>query len=359
MKSSSTMNASKTASARQAVADTMTRPHEDRFPSASAGPTPQSAPSPLRILILEDTATDAELEEYALRKGGLTFVSFLVRTESALTAALEEFLPDLVICDYALPGFNGLQAIGIIRRHSADLPVILVTGVLDDDAAVEIIKSGITDYVLKDRLARLPIAVTNALDKVKAIRHRKRAEMARDALARVLECAEDGIISKDRNGAIAAWNGGAANIYGRMASEAIGRPIGEVLGAGFTKTLEQQLRQVEVSGEVAHVDTRYQRADGCRLWLSLVLSPIRDAAGGITGASIIVRDITERKRTERQLKTTADRLAESVRHAFEANLALEHEIGIRPEGRSRGSGCQTAGGKRELRQIVICGPREP
>ena len=179
----------------------------------------------LRILLLEDDASDAELAERTLRRSGLDFTLCRTATRESFVQALDEYDPDIVLMDFQVPGFGGLEAVKIVRELCIDLPVILVTGVLSDDAAGDFIKLGINDYVLKDRLARLPAAITGALSEAGGVRARLRAEASRDELARILECAQDGVIGTDKTGIVTAWNASAARIYHCSAIEALGRPI--------------------------------------------------------------------------------------------------------------------------------------
>ena len=132
----------------------------------------------LRVLILEDTLTDVELEQHELRKAGIAFASMQVETRNAFVRALEEFHPDIILSDYNLPDFNGMVALEIVQREHPEIPVVMVTGALSDIQAVELIHAGARDYVLKDRLARLAPAVERALSVEQGIRARKAAEMA-------------------------------------------------------------------------------------------------------------------------------------------------------------------------------------
>ncbi len=132
----------------------------------------------LRILLLEDTPTDAELVEDALREAGLSFISKRVDTRDAFIRALEEFKPDIVLADYKLPAFDGGSALKITRQQHPNIPVVIVTGAIGDEAAVELLRLGARDYVLKDRLARLGPAVRRALSEERGIQARKVAEEA-------------------------------------------------------------------------------------------------------------------------------------------------------------------------------------
>ncbi len=132
----------------------------------------------IRILILEDVATDAEMTEHELRKGGLVFLSKLVATKEAFLEALEEFLPDLILADYSLPQFDGLSALLIAKEKSPEAPFILVSGAIGEELAIEMLKEGATDYVLKSNLKRLVPAVNRALREAKDKAERKKAEIA-------------------------------------------------------------------------------------------------------------------------------------------------------------------------------------
>jgi len=114
--------------------------------------------------------------ERHLRQNGFPFIVQLAATRNAFTRALDEFHPDVVLADYSLPDFDALSAVRLVRERDPDLPVILVTGVLGDEAAVNVIKAGANDYILKDRLARLRSAVERAVLEAEQTRARKRAE---------------------------------------------------------------------------------------------------------------------------------------------------------------------------------------
>jgi response regulator RpfG family c-di-GMP phosphodiesterase len=136
------------------------------------------ATAELRILMLEDEPTDAALAERELRRSGLNFTAAKADRRPAFLRALDEFDPDVVLVDYKLPDFDGLSAVKLVRQKSPDLPVILVTGALRDEQALEVIKAGANDYVLKDRLVQLPFVVRRALLEAAESRARRRAERA-------------------------------------------------------------------------------------------------------------------------------------------------------------------------------------
>jgi len=144
----------------------------------------QPPPHELRILLLEDNAPHAELVEHFLRNGGVKFQLTRVETRDAYVEQLELHPPDMILSDYALPSFDGYAALAIAKEKAPAIPFIFVTGTMGEEVAIETLKNGATDYVLKTRLARLGPAVQRALREAAERRERQRAE---DKLRRSLE----------------------------------------------------------------------------------------------------------------------------------------------------------------------------
>jgi diguanylate cyclase (GGDEF)-like protein len=141
----------------------------------------------LKILMLEDVPEEAEVLQRELHKSGLEFVARRVQSRQAFAQALEQFAPDLVLADSRLPAFDGRTALQMVRQKDPLMPVIMVTGALGDEAAVEFLIAGASDYVLKDRLARLAPAVRRALRETAMSRERQEAEQRIRRLTRVLQ----------------------------------------------------------------------------------------------------------------------------------------------------------------------------
>jgi len=119
----------------------------------------------LKILHLEDIPSDAELVDRALKKAGIAFEKCLVDTRQEYMEALDEFQPDVILSDHSLPQFNSLEALNLLKESGLDIPFILITSTVSEEFAVSVMRQGASDYVLKDRLQRLPSAVINAVDK--------------------------------------------------------------------------------------------------------------------------------------------------------------------------------------------------
>jgi signal transduction histidine kinase len=130
----------------------------------------------IHILMLEDDARDAELAKHVLRQGGVQFSMIRVETKQEFVRELQRRQPDVILSDYSLPGFDGYSALNIAKEKSPETPFIFVTGTMGEEVAIETLKNGATDYVLKTRLARLVPAVHRALREAQERVERRRAE---------------------------------------------------------------------------------------------------------------------------------------------------------------------------------------
>ena len=137
----------------------------------------------LRVLLVEDNPNDVELVLLTLRKDGFEVTSEVVQTAAEFTAQIQRTQYDLILADYNLPQWKGMEALSTLRREELDVPLIIVTGYLGEEKAVECIKQGATDCVLKDHLARLPLAVSRALQEKRSRELRRGSEEALAAKA--------------------------------------------------------------------------------------------------------------------------------------------------------------------------------
>ncbi|MDD5388464.1 MAG: PAS domain S-box protein [Gallionellaceae bacterium] len=258
---------------------------------------------PLHLLLLEDSPTDAELNERTLRKAGIAFTALRVETLTAFTAALEEFKPDLILADYQLPGFDGLQALAIVREFSPETPFIFVTGAMGEERAVETIQQGAIDYILKDRLTRLPSAVQRALAEktLRAQRHEAEALM-RNATDSIRDAF---IVIEGKQGTITTWNPAAETLFGYRREEVLGKQLHDFLTPPADREAANRgLAHFAHSGEGAAVNKTLEltalRKDGGEFPIELSLSAMQ--IHGKWHATGIVRDITERKQREAQIR---------------------------------------------------------
>src|SRR5262245_8783744 len=180
-----------------------------------------------RILIVEDVVADAELVLLELEQAGLCGSSQRVWNKAGFVDALRNFQPHLILSDFRLPGFDGLTALGIRQLLCPDTPFIIVSGSLGEERAVQVLKAGATDYLLKSDLTRLGPAVERALAESAAQRDRKRIARELDAERRLLSTILDNsaalIALLDQNGRLVRINAAAAAACGITETQARGR----------------------------------------------------------------------------------------------------------------------------------------
>lgn len=289
----------------------------------------------LRILFLEDVPTDAELAEMALREAGLEFVSRRVDKRKTFVQALSEFNPDIVLADFKLPSFDGGAAVKIVREQYPAIPVVMVTGAIGDEKAVELLMLGAKDYVLKDRLARLGPAVKRALSEERGIRARKTAEKAlRESEARYRRITE-GLTDyqytvRIENGRAVETTQSAAcvTVTGYTADEFAANPYLwiQMVPPEDRELVTQHAREILAGTDVPPLEHRIIRKDGEMRWVSDTTILFKDASGKLLSYDGVIKDITERRTLEDALKETANRNQTIMETANEAIISM------RPDG---------------------------
>jgi PAS domain S-box-containing protein len=264
--------------------------------------TPASLGGKLRILYIEDSPADAELCLHELRKAGFEVTADVVQTPENFDARIRSNRYDIILADYNLPQWTGMEALEHLREQDKDTPFILVTGALGEETTVECIKRGATDYVLKNGLARLPVAVRHALEE-KALRdERKRAEQQLYLQATALETAANAILITDRDGTIIWINPAFTHLTGYTAEEVIGRKPSILKSNKQDPSFYENLWATILAGRVWHGEIINRRKDGNLYTEDQTITPVRDEKGTISHFIAIKLDITERKWAERALK---------------------------------------------------------
>jgi signal transduction histidine kinase/DNA-binding response OmpR family regulator len=252
------------------------RTPETPEPGADAGPAPRGADNgPLRVLVLEDNARDADLVARHLRKAIGDFAATIVDDAHGFTQALEAFAPDIVLADYTLPQFNAPAALKILQTRGSDLPVIIVTGTIGEEKAAECIRLGAADFLIKGSLARLGTAVRQALEN-RALRREKQAAL--HALTKSAQRYRE-LFAAMGNAvmALAPMDGGkefsiselnpaAARIDGIDRDTAVGRKIREVLPASEIFGLLAAFERVHATGRAEALPVAYYDDGRIRGW---------------------------------------------------------------------------------------------
>lgn len=260
--------------------------------------------SPLHVLILEDREPDALLIADALREHGVDFVWHRVDTETDFREALKGGV-DIVLADYYLSGFTALDALEWLRADGHDVPLIIVTGYLGDEAAAECIRKGAADYLLKDRLGRLGAAVRGALDELALRREKQAALAALEARERrfrsVFEQSPIGLAILDRRTGIVEANNAFERITGASLDRIRGCEASRLIQPDERHLFARAWERVE-NGDVSPPDTftvRFADASGSGRWASARLSRIGSAGCDKDYALLALEDVTARVLAER------------------------------------------------------------
>ncbi len=283
-------------------------------------------PVPLRVLILEDSPADAELMLHELRRAGFDPDWVRVDTEADYRAALESPF-DVVLADYSLPQYDALRALLLLQDRALDIPFIVVTGTIGEEPAVECMKHGAADYLLKDRLARLGPVVAHALEQ-RRLRDEKRQMEERLRLQSVaLESAPTGVVITDREGRITWVNHQFTHINGYTAEEALGQTPRLLKSGKHDQSFYQRLWETILSGQVWRGEFINRRKDGSLYIEEEIIAPVRDARGTISHFIGVHQDITERKRIEEALQTKTEQIREMTQQLWQtAKLATTGEL---------------------------------
>ncbi len=268
----------------------------------------------MKILLVEDSPSDAELCVRELTRSGLNIVSRCVDTREAYEKALGEFDPDLILSDFSLPGaFDGLLALELARNWPKDIPFIFVSGTIGEERAVEAMRRGAADYVLKDRLSRLVPVVERAFKESQERIARKKAEQeleeTRSRLDSVVSSLADVVWSMSASPyGLVYINPAAETVYQRLISDFQKNPglWLEVIHPADRKQVEK-LRESALGGETFDSEYRIVWPVGEVRWVHDRGKPVRDAHGRVVRIDGLARDITQR-RIERERITRLSRI---------------------------------------------------
>lgn len=259
----------------------------------------------LYILNLEDNANDTELIQAALEEEGVACEVTRVETEEEFVSALNKTCFDLLLIDYNLPSFNGMSALAIAKKKCPDIPFIFVSGSIGEDRAIETLKNGATDYVLKTKLSRLAPAVRRAIKEAEEKNeHRKAEEALRKSEKKyrdLIDTMSEGLGVQNRDGLITFMNKRACEMLGYEPAELIGKPAAFLFDEENREVLRRQMA-IRQRGERQSYEIVWTCKDGGKIATIISPTPIFDEKGNLEESIAVFTDITERKHLETQLR---------------------------------------------------------
>ncbi len=278
------------------------------------------------IIILEDSLSDFELEKRELRRMGPEITTHRARNREEFLQALETVNPDLVLLDYSLPGFDGLAALALARQCRPGIPAVIVSGAIGEEIAIETMRAGATDYVLKTHLSRLAPVIARALREAEQEAKRREAEeslrLNEERFRLVIEHTDLTAWECDRDLRL-TW------IFnprpGLHTQELLGKTADELMGVEGAAEIAALRREVLASGLPIRRTVRCCFPGGQEVFLDQIVKPRRDAGGEVVGLLGMSLDVTDRIRAQQRLRASLENLRMVVRHSDEPLMVVDRQ----------------------------------
>src|SRR5439155_10138999 len=288
-------------------------------------------------------AADAELEIRELKRAGLRVTPRIVDHPDDFVAALREFTPHVILSDFSMPGFDGMEALALARDISPDTPFVFVSGTIGEEYAIRALKGGATDYVLKSNLVRLPVAVTRALDEAKERGDRRRAQaeldIARDrlrereaGLRRAQVMAKLGLVITGADGVFESWSETLPSLIGVEPSR-VPRSTREwlnLLHPDDRQRFRSASIEAGVKGARVDIEFRLQRPDGAWMHIRQVVEPMPGQSGTAEPERWFstLQDVTEQKRAEEELRESESLKGAILESSLDALITIDRQGNI-------------------------------
>lgn len=284
----------------------------------------------MRVLLLEDEAADAELACAALASAGLAFEAEVAAGREAFERLHGRGGWDLVLADYSLPGYTGLDALARVRAADPLLPFILVSGALGEERAVEALRAGATDFVLKGNLGRLAPAVVRALDEARQRRAHAATQAALELSERryraIVEDQSELIIRMLPDSTVTFVNRAYCRYFGFESDQILGRPVLESMTPENREAMRRNLAGITLQSPAYERDAQVRAAGGAERWMHWAARGLFDARGALAEIQAVGRDVTELRRAMDELGAARERLRGLSRRLLEVQEAERRSL---------------------------------
>jgi PAS domain S-box-containing protein len=282
----------------------------------------------IKILIAEHDADDITFLKRELKKANFLYTAQIADNLFDIENAIRHFQPDIILSDYNLPAFSGIDVFKLKQLVSPHTPLIFVSGAIGEENAIECIKSGVTDYALKDKLFTLPEKIKRALNearekqqKIKAEENLHQSEMN---LSAIFDNTDTGFLLLDTTYNIVAFNKKLNNFARYLFGIELNttQNIISLIQPGRKKEFVEMLDAV-IDGNSISYETQYPQAEGVNLWFSIVGNPVTDREGKIVKACFAINDITKTKLAALKLDSIVKELTRKNNELEKINIELD------------------------------------
>ena len=289
-------------------------------------------PQPLKILLLEDNPVDAEIVERLLNKQDQRFEFDLAMDRPGFLESLDKFKPDVILADNAMPQFNATEALEIINQRGAGIPFILVTGTVSEEFAANIIKSGADDYVLKDRLARLPAAIDAALKQRRTEKEKREAldklKISENYFRSMIEQFPYPVVTYAPDGTFVSANPAWETMWEDKRENVAGyniRKDPQMVTSGLSEYIEKAFAGEVVESSPYLYEPALIGKAGCNRWMQMLLYPLKNDQQELLEVILILLDITANKEAEKKIRESEEQYRMLIERVSDGFIALDKE----------------------------------
>ncbi|MDA3937987.1 MAG: PAS domain S-box protein [Spirochaetia bacterium] len=278
-----------------------------------------------RVLILEDLEYDAELIMDQVKLAEIDCMFQCVDTEAGFKTQIDEFKPDIILSDYSLPTYNGMSALKYVLENNPNLPVIIITGSINEETAVLCMKSGAVDYILKDNMKRLGLSIITALENKKNILEIRKAENEIKRLSTVVTQSPNAIVLMDNTGIVEYVNPAFIDLTGYESEEIVGGKLEKIESEGLSKEQHALILKDCLDGKIKENNFKNTKKNGEIFYVSSRFARYMNSLGEIKGLITVMNDISQRVLDQIQIENDLkekELLLQEIYHRVNNNMQI-------------------------------------